>query len=140
MSFAFSINFCSLSLFDYFSYFRYFVSRYGRLKFSYIFVLFYHMPFSYFYCVPRRRNTFTAFYCYSYRFSRLSSLSFIKKILVDSLLAITIINKTQRQQNVVLLWNHVSNSKYNHKKIRILAIGKSCSSSCLSTRLNTGNG
>ncbi len=60
------------------------------------------MPFSYFYCVPRRRNTFTAFYGYFYRFLvyRLYPLS---KILVDSLLAITIINKTQRQQNVVLL-------------------------------------
>ena len=39
-----------------------------------------------------------------------------KKILVDSLLAITIINKAQRQQNVALLWNHFSNSKYNKKK------------------------
>ena len=79
------------------------------VKFSSIFVSFCSfflniiLP-SYFYCVPCCRNTLTAFYCYLYHF--LFFIVFIvdkKKILIDSVLAITIINKTQRQQNVVLL-------------------------------------
>lgn len=121
---AFRINFCSLSLFDYFSYFLYFVSRYERLKFSYILCHSIICPFLIFIvclvaAIPLPRFIVILIIFLVYRLYRLS-----KKILVDSLLAITIINKTQRQQNVVLLWNHVSNSKYNHKKIRILAIGE----------------
>jgi hypothetical protein len=79
------------------------------------------MPFSYFYCVPRRRNTFTAFYCCFYRFLvyRLYPLS---KILVDSLLAITIINKTQRQQ-MLFCYEIMFPIANTTKKTRILSIG-----------------
>ena len=102
---AFSINFGSLSLFDYFSYFLYFVSRYERLKFSYILCHSIICPFLIFIvclvaAIPLPRFIVILIIFLVYRLYRLSKK---KKILVDSLLAITIINKTQRQQNVVLL-------------------------------------